>query len=170
MVFDNSEALIEHLKTLGKVIQRGSQLEYIESRKIARPEKEMPREALQLAHKLAKNVKEHFDFVKLEQKDIERWASDIEKLHRIDGQDWKAIEWVIEWVHQNSFWCQNIRSGQTLRAKFEELKIRIKSEENSEEEKKHSMKTANRYVYKKTTQIPSYVVDERTGKRGNELL
>ena len=65
MVFDNSEALIEHLKTLGKVIQRGSQLEYIESRKIARPEKEMPREALQLAHKLAKNVKEHFDFVKL---------------------------------------------------------------------------------------------------------
>lgn len=84
--------------------------------------------ALKASETLAKLVKENFDFLELKDKDIERWAKDIEKLHRIDGYDYKVILGVIKWSQQDEFWRQNIRSGQALRKQFANLLVRIKSQ------------------------------------------
>lgn len=136
MEFKTKDELIDHLISSGKVeiLPSGA---YCIKKKIKTPRiKSIPAEALSLAQKLGKNIHEKFDFINPSEKDLERWAEDIEKIHRLDKQEWKAIEYVIEWVHQDSFWCQQVRSGASLRKQMESLKVRIKSGERSEAEKK----------------------------------
>jgi hypothetical protein len=87
-------------------------------------------QALKVAVRLHACLIENFDFMgkKLSSKDHDRWAKDIEKIHRIDGYDYKMIEAVLEWSQQDEFWKQNIRSGATLRKQFTQLLVRIKSQ------------------------------------------
>jgi hypothetical protein len=66
-------------------------------------------------------------------REIEKWATDIEKIHRIDGEDWKTIYMVLMWCQQDLFWRSNIQSGKTFREKFERLLIAA----NAEQEKKN---------------------------------
>jgi hypothetical protein len=66
-------------------------------------------------------------------REIEKWATDIEKIHRIDGEDWKTIFMVLMWCQQDLFWRSNIQSGKTFREKFERLLIAA----NAEQEKKN---------------------------------
>lgn len=54
---------------------------------------------------------------------VDRWASEIEKLHRLDHQSWEDIRTVIEWSQKDSFWRKNILSGATLREKYDRLAI-----------------------------------------------
>jgi hypothetical protein len=99
-----------------------------------KPPKGEPREmepmANMLAEELAQMVHENYDFATV---DPAHWAPDIEKLHRIDGYDYKLIEAVLKWSQQDSFWKQNIRSGSTLRKQFEKLLIRIKTEQQNKQ-------------------------------------
>lgn len=140
MEFTSEKELIDHLISSGKVKKLPSGAFLIEKRIKSHKKKELPAEAVSLAHKLAKNVHDKFDFIKPTEKDLERWAEDIDKIKRLDGENWKAIEYVIEWVHQDSFWCQQVRSGAALRKQMESLKVRIKSGERSEAEKKAKSK------------------------------
>lgn len=170
MDFDNTVELVDYLVSIGKVeILESGGFRWKKAVK-GRKKKELPPEALRMARRMGKILRENFDFINPDEDDLNRWASDIEKLHRIDGEKWEAIEYVIEWVGQDSFWVQNIRSGKTLREKMETLKIRIKSGERTKEEIKKKTQSSNRYQQRKTTSIPDYVIDERTGRRGNELL
>lgn len=84
-------------------------------------------DALLIAESLAEHIKKNYDFVKVDDKKIQAWAKDIEKLHRIDGYDYKLIQAVIDWACEDDFWKQNIRSGAKLRKQFETLLVRIKS-------------------------------------------
>lgn len=52
---------------------------------------------------------------------IDRWAKDIEKMHRIDGRSWQNIEKAIDWAMNDSFWQQNIWSGANLRKHYDKL-------------------------------------------------
>jgi len=45
------------------------------------------------------------------------WATDLGKLHRLDGQAWTLIEQVMRDL-QTSFYAKNIRSGKSMRARF----------------------------------------------------
>ena len=55
-------------------------------------------------------------------KQIDKWAADIEKLNRLDGRSWHEIESVIRWVKTSgNFWAPNIMSGSKLRDKFPTL-------------------------------------------------
>lgn len=54
-------------------------------------------------------------------KECQRWAIDIDKLHRIDGVSLEHIERVIRWCQADSFWHANILSGRSLRAKYNTL-------------------------------------------------
>lgn len=85
-------------------------------------------EAYNLAKKLANNTKETYDFIKIDEEKINSWAVDIEKINRLDGYDYKVIGAVIDWVHSDDFWKQNIRSGIKLRKQFETLLVKIKSQ------------------------------------------
>ena len=52
-------------------------------------------------------------------KDIKRWALDIDKLNRIDGRSWVDIEAALRWAKApGCFWAPNIISGKKLREKF----------------------------------------------------
>ena len=60
-------------------------------------------------------------------KTIERWASDIEKINRIDGYDYPSIEKVVAFAVNDDFWKPNIQSGAKLREKFEMLLVKSNS-------------------------------------------
>ena len=51
----------------------------------------------------------------------EKWAKDLEKLHRIDKQSWDDIQKVLLWSQKDAFWSSNILSGASLRKQFDRL-------------------------------------------------
>ena len=59
---------------------------------------------------------------------LQKWSSDIDKLHRLDEREFTDIECVISWCQSNSFWQNNILSSDKLRKKFEQLYLQMKSE------------------------------------------
>ena len=52
---------------------------------------------------------------------IERWAVDIDKMHRLDGRSWVDIEQAIDWALRDKFWQRNIWSGANLRKHYDRL-------------------------------------------------
>lgn len=59
---------------------------------------------------------------------LQSWADDFRKLVELDGvDDKKLILAVMDWVTQDLFWRTNILSARSLRAKFAELAIKMKS-------------------------------------------
>ena len=83
---------------------------------------------LELSKDLAKGINENFEWINPTEKEISKWAEDIDKLHRLDGFEYLLIERVIKWSLEDEFWRQNIRSGAKLRKQFPTLLVRIKSE------------------------------------------
>jgi hypothetical protein len=59
---------------------------------------------------------------------VETWAKEIEKLHRIDERSYQQIEYMIRWTQQDTFWQQNILSTTKLREKFEDLIPKLKAD------------------------------------------
>jgi hypothetical protein len=60
----------------------------------------------------------------------DKWAEDINKIHRIDGRNYEQIEYMIRWVQKDSFWCQNILSASKLREKFNDLIPKVRGASN----------------------------------------
>ena len=61
---------------------------------------------------------------KVKKPNIDNWASDIEKINRLDGRSYDDIEKVIRWVKTpGNFWFANIMSGKKLRMQFSRLYI-----------------------------------------------
>jgi hypothetical protein len=56
---------------------------------------------------------------------IQRWASDIDKLIRIDGQPPSIVERVIQWSQTDEFWRSNVLSGSTLRKQWDKLTAKM---------------------------------------------
>lgn len=99
------------------------------------PVKRLPQEATRLAELMYQLISENFEFVKRNEKHLENWAKDIEKIYRIDGHDWAIIEAVIRWAQANDFWKKNIRSGVKLRQQFETLLVNAKVEHDNRVER-----------------------------------
>ena len=49
---------------------------------------------------------------------LDKWAEDIEKIHRLDNRTYNEIRTVIYWAKRDDFWKTNIMSGKKLREKF----------------------------------------------------
>ncbi len=58
---------------------------------------------------------------------VQKWAADIDKIIRIDGQDPAVIENVIKWSQADTFWKDNILSGSKLREKWDQLSVKALS-------------------------------------------
>jgi len=69
-------------------------------------------------------MKENYSFIKNEP--CEKDYCEMNRLSRIDGWDYKQIEYIIRWSQQDEFWRQNIRSVSKLRKQFSQLVIRVK--------------------------------------------
>jgi len=51
----------------------------------------------------------------------ERWTDAFRLLHERDGHSWQEIDAMIDWCQRDSFWRQNILSGDKLREKWDQL-------------------------------------------------
>jgi len=85
----------------------------------------LPIEAYDLADLLQRLHHEHVDAkAKFTDAQVDAWAHDIDKLHRIDGRDWQDIEAVITYAKtmeptSSGFsWAPNVISGAKLRKQF----------------------------------------------------
>ena len=68
--------------------------------------------------------------------DITKWATDIDRMIRIDHITPDEIKFIIEFSQNDSFWCANILSAGKLRDKYDQLYLRAKEKEKSSAEKK----------------------------------
>lgn len=85
-----------------------------------------PDKALELAHLLATLHKNYDSAYSPSEKHIATWATDIDKLNRIDKRSYDDIEQVIRWVKTDgNFWLPNIMSGSKLREKFPVLYVQM---------------------------------------------
>ncbi|MEA5113997.1 MAG: replication protein [Geobacteraceae bacterium] len=64
-------------------------------------------------------------------KAVNRWAEDIDKLLRLDGQTPEKVEVVMRWAQSDSFWRSNILSGSALRRQWNKLVVRVGNAGNS---------------------------------------
>ena len=96
-------------------------------------EKIISSDAIKSANLLKDKIISNYPFMsnRIKDKDIDRWANDIEKINRIDKYDYATINGVIVWVSNDDFWKQNIKSGSKLREKFNDLLIRIDAQYKS---------------------------------------
>lgn len=95
----------------------------------------LPPEAVALASLLFTLHREKIDAKAKEPtlKNLESWASDIDKLSRIDGRSWEEIERAIRWIKTHGcFWSSNIMSGSKLREKFDTVFAQMKQGSRSE--------------------------------------
>lgn len=92
------------------------------------PAREIPEEAKQLAQRLHKWITKNKPDRKIQKGWEDRWATDIEKMHRLDGRGWEAIAACIDWSQRDEFWRQNILSGENLRKHYDRMSDRAKAE------------------------------------------
>jgi len=62
---------------------------------------------------------------------IESWAKQISLMRRIDKRTIIQIEYLINWCQKDLFWQSNILSTKKLRDKFDQLVMKIKSNQNN---------------------------------------
>jgi len=97
-----------------------------------KPIKTVDENAKKIAVDFGNLVIENYPFAKIEP---DKWAKDIEMIHRIDKQGYDLIDFIMRWSQNDSFWKQNIRSGAKLRKQFETLMIRAKSDSDKNNKK-----------------------------------
>jgi hypothetical protein len=89
---------------------------------VSEPSHELPEEAKDLAFLLATLHGQVDPKYSVSAKQKESWAADIDRIHRLDGREWRDIEEVIRWAKQpGGFWLPNIMSGKKLREKYPTL-------------------------------------------------
>lgn len=82
------------------------------------------------AQYLADKITERIPGRKINERTLQIWADSMDKLNRIDNQDWQTIAAVLDFSQQDLFWQTNILSGKKLREKFDQLYLKMKQEEN----------------------------------------
>jgi hypothetical protein len=65
---------------------------------------------------------------------VRKWAADIDKLMKIEGQSAEQIERVIRWCQKDIFWKSNILSGATLRKQWDRLTVQMQGNEKTDHE------------------------------------
>lgn len=79
-------------------------------------------EDMRLAELLSSLIQDNYPHWK-KPKNLDKWAEDINKIHRIDKIEYKTIEFVINWVQRDNFWAKNVLSGAKLRKQFNRLVV-----------------------------------------------
>jgi hypothetical protein len=84
--------------------------------------------AYKLAAFLAKKIMERVPNKNISEQTIQSWAGDFDKLNRIDKQDWKTIDAVLDFSQSDTFWQNNILSGATFRKQYDKLYLKMPKE------------------------------------------
>jgi len=59
---------------------------------------------------------------------LQKWAADVDKINRIDKRTWGQIYDLIIWCQQDSFWQNNILSGEKLRKQLDRLELQMEKD------------------------------------------
>jgi phage replication O-like protein O len=59
---------------------------------------------------------------------MQKWAMHIERMIRLDNRSIENIEKIIYWCQENDFWQNNILSTEKLREKYDQLMLKMESE------------------------------------------
>lgn len=62
------------------------------------------------------------------QPDMAKWASDMDKILRLDKRTPEELTEVIEWCQQDDFWADNILSPSKLRKQLDKLEMRMRKD------------------------------------------
>lgn len=65
---------------------------------------------------------------KAKEPNFEKWAEEIERIHRIDGREYSEIRKVIAWCQNDSFWKTNILGAPKLRKQFPRLLLAMNAQ------------------------------------------
>ena len=82
-------------------------------------EKEISKEAKELAQLLKDRIKSHYPAFK--EPNLDSWSKDMDKLLRIDKKAVSDARYVIIWACSDRFWQPHILSAKKLREKFDQL-------------------------------------------------
>jgi len=86
-------------------------------------------DAIDLCEQLRKRIISHGVKVKDPKENTntwKRWVGNMERLMRIDKRPYEEIKKIIDFSHDDEFWCQNILSPLKLREKYDQLAIQRK--------------------------------------------
>lgn len=93
-----------------------------DSRPSAPPIKEIPREAKEMAEELLKKVKAIHP--KLKEPNLDKWAKEMDLLHRADKREWSEIRDMIKWAFEDAFWVKIIQSPEGLRRNWDKMAVK----------------------------------------------
>lgn len=83
-------------------------------------------EDMELARFMVEKIKENNPQFK--DPNLEIWASDFNKIVRIDHRTYEQVRWLIVYAEKHEFWSRNILSPNKLRKHFDRLVLEAKSE------------------------------------------
>ncbi len=81
-----------------------------------------------LAEYLSKQISKHLDKPLREEKDLQKWANEFEKMVRLDKYDINEIKEVLVFSQKNDFWQTNILSASKFRKQYLTLLAQMKRE------------------------------------------
>lgn len=90
--------------------------------------KELPREAEEAARYLLE--KRNAAYPDMLPPKLFSWASDMDKLNRLDKRSWEAIKAMIDWIYEDAFWVKNILSACKLREQWDKISAQMKPAQN----------------------------------------
>jgi uncharacterized protein YdaU (DUF1376 family) len=94
---------------------------------------------------------------------IRKWGITADRMQRIDGRTVEQIADLIRWVQHDEFWRTNVLSMDTLRAKFDQLEMKAKSQ-NAGSNKAATMNLPPDYV-----PASARMLEERRDRTGTAL-
>ena len=81
-----------------------------------------------LAAEIQRNNPNHRELMREKREPtIARWAEDIDRLLKIDRQDYEAVGKIIIFCQEHHFWKKNILSGKSLREKWDRLMVEMQA-------------------------------------------
>ena len=88
-------------------------------------------EALRLSSLFYQKILANDD--KAREPNLERWAKELDKIHRLDGRSWEDIERLIVFAQEDEFWRANCLSPTKLRAKATTLVMQMAKQPSKQE-------------------------------------
>ena len=76
-------------------------------------------ESKEKAEELLRRLRELYP--KMKQPNLEAWAIEIDKIHRLDERSWEDIDYMIEFAMADDFWSRNILSPNAMRRNWDKL-------------------------------------------------
>lgn len=86
-------------------------------------------------------------------KNLSSWAHDFDKMIKLDKRDPSAIKRLIEWIKGNEFWKANILSVKKLREKFDQITLKMQSEQQAKPKNKTEQQEAYQRESKSKEQV-----------------